>query len=104
MGPIYLNIGGLVAIGFDATGKYLLTISHSGRGVYSTDSWERVGRDDAVVYPENGVASGIHPIENQPIVISEIDYETGELFATTPDNRFALKYFEGMIEIRSIII
>ena len=31
--PRHLFVGGLVAMGFDSAGKYLLTISHSGRGV-----------------------------------------------------------------------
>ena len=39
----YLHIGGVVAVGYDASGAYLLTITHSGRGVYSTQTWERVG-------------------------------------------------------------
>ena len=30
----YLHIGGLVAAGFDPSGAYLLTITHSGRGVF----------------------------------------------------------------------
>jgi hypothetical protein len=42
--PKHLFIGGLVAADFDSTGAYLLTVSHSGRGVFSTDSWERVAR------------------------------------------------------------
>ena len=57
----YLHLGGLMAVGFDATGKYLLTVSHSGRGVFSTESWERVARDYELVYPEEGIALGIGP-------------------------------------------
>src|SRR5580765_832836 len=30
-----LFIGGLLAVGFDASGEFLLAVSHSGRGVYS---------------------------------------------------------------------
>jgi hypothetical protein len=101
--PIYINIGGLIAMGFDATGKYLLTVSHSGQGVYSTDSWQKVGRSDSVVYPENGVSVGIAPIENERITVAEKNYETGELSITTPDNRFILHYHEGIIEIRPAI-
>jgi len=32
---IHIAIGGLVAAGFDATGQYLLVVSHAGRGVFS---------------------------------------------------------------------
>lgn len=42
MEPAFLNIGGLVAIGFDQSGNYLLTVSHSGRGVFDRYPWNRV--------------------------------------------------------------
>ncbi len=62
-----LFVGGLVAKGFDATGKYLLTVSHSGRGIFSTDTWERVARDPSLAYPIEGKAIGIGPIDSQVI-------------------------------------
>ena len=95
----YLNIGGLVAAGFDTSGKYLLTVSHSGRGVFSTQTWERVARENEVSYPENGVAIGIGPIAGQPIAVTEVDYQTGQLDLISRDERFALGYNEGMIEV-----
>ncbi len=54
-----LHIGGLVAAGFDPSGRFLLTVSHDGRGVYDTNNWERVARDYDLAYPENGYAIGI---------------------------------------------
>jgi len=36
--PKYLFVGGLVAMGFDPSGKFLLTITHSGRGVFATET------------------------------------------------------------------
>lgn len=38
----YLHIGGLVAVGFDLSGGFLLVITHSGRGVFSAQTRERV--------------------------------------------------------------
>ena len=35
----YLSVGGLVAMGLDETGNYLLTVTHSGRGVFDTRTW-----------------------------------------------------------------
>lgn len=61
----YLNIGGLVAIGFDSTGEYMLTISQSGRGVYRTDTLEGLARDTELAYPEAGFGVGIHPIHGR---------------------------------------
>jgi hypothetical protein len=52
-------------MGFDASGEYLLTISHSGRGVFSTRTWERVSRDPELVYPEGGFGLGIGPIKKR---------------------------------------
>ena len=95
----HLNIGGLVAAGFDTSGEYLLAVSHSGRGVFSTQTWERVSRDNEISYPENGVAIGIGPIEGQPIAVAEIDHQTGKLDLISRDQRFSLGYNEGMIEV-----
>jgi hypothetical protein len=36
--------------GFDASGKFLLTVSHARRGVFTVGSWERVARDSALAY------------------------------------------------------
>ncbi|MEX0726212.1 MAG: hypothetical protein WD065_08085 [Planctomycetaceae bacterium] len=68
----HLFIGGLVAAGFDASGAYLLTVSHSGRGVFETTTWERVARDIHLAYPENGRAIGIGPIDGVSIPVSAI--------------------------------
>src|SRR5689334_17529198 len=61
-----LHVGGLIAMGFDPSGEYLLTISHAGRGVFSTRTWERVARDSALAYPADGHGVGIGPIAGVP--------------------------------------
>lgn len=94
-----LHIGGLVAVGFDPTGKYLLTISHSGRGLFSTATWERVARDPSLAYPESGMGVGIGPIEGKEIPIIEIDYATGVLRAVSPDGKIKLAYQEGVADV-----
>ena len=35
-------------MGLDESGQYLLTVSHSGRAVFSTRTWERIARDAGV--------------------------------------------------------
>jgi hypothetical protein len=88
--PKHLPVGGLVAIGFDESGKFLLTVSHSGRGVFSTDTWERVARDAALAYPEDGKALGIGPLDGQVIEVMERD-ETRDLIGMeSPDGRYHL--------------
>jgi len=86
----YLHIGGLVAAGFDASGSYLLTIMHSGRGVFVTSTWERVARDYAFAYPEAGCGVGIGPIDGQTIPVTEMDYEKEKMHLTSPDGRITL--------------
>jgi hypothetical protein len=86
----YLIIGGLVAAGFDKSGDYLLTVTHSGRGVFSTRTWERVTRDYTSSYPENGAISGIGPISDQTIRRSERDHEKGAMRLTSPDGKITL--------------
>src|SRR5687767_6070205 len=70
---VQLFIGGLVAAGFDKTGDYLLTISHSGRGVFSTKSWMRIARDHELSYPNDGVGIGIGPIHGEEVPVVEMD-------------------------------
>ena len=99
-----LFIGGMVAGGFDATGKYLLVVSHAGRGVFATDGWQRTARDSALAYPESGVAIGIGPIEGERIAVHQIDYATGVLKFSSPDGRWSLRYAEGTLEVESQIV
>jgi hypothetical protein len=95
----HLFIGGLVAAGFDSTGAYLLAISHSGRGVFSTASWERVARDSSLAYPEKGCAVGIGPIAGLSIPVTEIDCETGGLQFSSPDGNFSFVYDSGTLTV-----
>jgi hypothetical protein len=95
----YLHVGGLVAMGFDPSGEYLLTISHAGRGVFSTRTWERVARDPATAYPEGGYGFGIGPIAGVPVAVTEINYDTGELTLASPDGSVSLEYDSGTIMV-----
>jgi len=96
-----LFIGGVVAAGFDAAGKYLLVVSHSGRGVFEVGTWDRITRDATLAYPEAGVAIGIGPIAGEKIAVREIDYWTGVLEFPSPDGRWSLLYSEGTMTISS---
>ena len=86
----FLHIGGLVAAGFDPTGAYLLAISHSGRGVFSTKTWNRVARDVELSYPVSGIGVGIGPIKDQQIAISEMPFEIGRFNLVSADGRITL--------------
>ena len=88
--PTHLFVGGLVAMGFDATGKYLLTVSHSGRGVFSADTWKRVARDSALVYPTDGKALGIGPIDGQVIGVIERDESRDRIELRSTDGKHHL--------------
>ncbi len=95
----HLFIGGLVAAGFDPDGNYLLVVSHSGRGVYDTRSWERVARDRELSYPEGGYAGGIGPIATIAVPVREINDETGVLHFITADGRYSVWYNEGTLTV-----
>lgn len=92
-------IGGLVAVGVDRSGDYLLTISHSGRGVFSTKTWEKIARDTELAYPENGIGVGIGPVKDEKIPVKEINYDTEILQMRSPDARFSLTYQEGTVKV-----
>jgi hypothetical protein len=96
-----LFIGGMVAGGFDCTGKYLLVVSHSGRGVFEVGTWQRVARDAARAYPDASVAVGIGPISEERIAVHEIDCGTGVLVFASPDGNWALRYSEGALDVSS---
>ena len=83
MTPTYLLMGGLVAAGFDRSGEYLLTISHSGRGLFSTSSWKRVARDYEMAYPDQGIGIGIGPIDGEAVEVTEMDYDLGRFQLTS---------------------
>lgn len=95
----HLHVGGLVALGFDRSGQYLLTVTHSGRGVFLTSTWERVARDHEVVYPESGECMGIGPLENQLIAVTEEDYDTGIVRVVSADGRVVLAYGDGVLSV-----
>jgi hypothetical protein len=95
----HLHIGGLVAAGFDPTGEFLLTVSHAGRGVFSTVTWERVARDSASAYPINGSAVGIGPITGLLVPITEIDYGSGVLRFSSPDGTHSFEYESGTLTV-----
>ncbi|HET6572477.1 MAG TPA: hypothetical protein VFG68_02660 [Fimbriiglobus sp.] len=87
----YLHIGGVVAVGFDPAGEYLLVITHSGRGVFSTRTWERVARSTELAYPMGGVGIGIGPIDGHAVPVTEMDYESGHMRVASPDGRIVLE-------------
>ncbi len=95
----HLLIGGMVAAGLDPTGEFLLTVSHSGRGVFATRTWQRVARDALLAYPEAGHAVGIGPIAGVKVQVKELDYQTGVLQFTTPDGATTFEYDSGTLTV-----
>ena len=91
----------MVAVGFDPTGEYLLVISHSGRGVLSTRTWELVARSTELAYPTGGLGVGIGPIAGQVIPVTEMDYATGHMRTVSPDGRFVLECESSGIEVQA---
>jgi hypothetical protein len=79
-----------VAVGFDSTGEYLLTITHSGRGLFSTKTWRRVARDASVAYPESGTGIGIGPIDGQQVPLTEMSFDNGRVTFTSRDGSITL--------------
>ena len=95
-----LHVGGLVAVGVDRTGRYLLTVSHSGRGVFDTRTWRRIARDSALAYPVDGHAIGIGPLAGQTIPVREINYDTSRM-TEAPVGAFVVSYEEGGVVVKS---
>jgi hypothetical protein len=83
--PKHLVIGGLVAMGLDVTGKFLLTVSHSGCGVFLTETWERVARNTLPFYPAEGMVLGIGPLAGQLVEVVERDEKRNRIELDSPD-------------------
>jgi hypothetical protein len=77
-------------MGFDPTGQYLLTMSHSGRGLFAVGTWERVARDAGIAYPRDGKAVGIGPIQGQLVEVLERDDRREQIAMISPDGRLHL--------------
>ena len=86
----YLFIGGLVAMGFDSSGEFLLAVSHSGRGVFRVSTWEKLARDSVPAYPIGGKIQGISPLEGQTIDVAERDETRDRIEITSPDGTLHL--------------
>jgi hypothetical protein len=95
----HLHVGGVVAMGFACDGEYLLVIGHNGRGVYSTRTWDRVARDHAAAYPENGYGIGIGPIANVRVPVAEMNFSTETVLAKSPGGDIVVEYESGSITI-----
>jgi len=94
-----IPVGGLVAAGFDASGAYLLSVTHSGRGVFSTNTWERIARDYEVIYPNDGKCLGIGPLDGEIIAVTEMDFQKGVMSLKSPDGRIALVCESSVINV-----
>ncbi len=91
----HIHIGGLTALGFDASEHYLLVISHSGRGVFASPTWARVARDpDNLDWNEAhfaaNLAPGIGPLSDQLIEVHHFDFDEGHMSIWSKSNRFEL--------------
>jgi hypothetical protein len=89
----------LVAAGFDASGDYLLAITHSGRGVFSTSTWERVARDNTLAYPKAGFGVGVGPIAGQTIPVTQMDFQKGAMHLTSLDGKITLDCESSVISV-----
>ncbi len=79
-----------MAIGFSKDGKYLLTLSHSGRGLYMTQTWERIARCPQTVYPTDGKIPGIGPLDGQMIEVKERNEFNEKIEIVSPDGMIQL--------------
>jgi len=90
----------MVAAGFDPGGDYLLTTTHSGRGVFSTRILERRGRSTDLAYPELGIGVGIGPIDDQALPVTEMEYGLATMRVVSPDGRIVLECESSGIALR----
>jgi hypothetical protein len=79
-----LAIGGVTDVGFSDCGRYLLVISHSGRGLFDLASGNLVARDSAPV-PESDrddfahTVAGFGPIEGEQVSVAGLCRAVGRV-------------------------
>jgi len=98
----HLLVGGLVAMGFDPSGKFLLTVSHSGRGLFAVGTWERIARDPAVLYPTQSAIQGIGPLAGVSVSLHERNERIEQIVIRSPDGRFELLGESDGITVRAL--
>jgi hypothetical protein len=83
-------VGGLTDVGFDLSGRYLLVVSHQGRGVFDLVAGKPNARDyqeprcDSPWIKEDGRSIlGIGPLENQEVQVAGLS--GGSLTRNTAD-------------------
>ena len=81
-------VGGLTDVGTSSDGRFLLVVSHQGRGVYDLEDGTRVARDSSLV-PESDrddaahTVAGIGPLADCAVAVAGL--WGGHLPATTVD-------------------
>ena len=78
----------------------MLTVSHSGSGVFDTRTWQRVARDSNHAYPVDGDAVGIGPLAGQRLAVAEIDYDTS-MMENAVVGPYVIWYAEGAVLVNS---
>ena len=98
----HLLVGGLVAIGFDSSGEYLMVVSHSGRGVFAVGTWERVARDERTLYPTEGAIEGVGPLAGMKVAVDQRDQLRERVVLRSPDGRYEVVGESDGITIKSL--
>ncbi len=89
-------------MGFDVTGSYLLTVSHSGRGVFSVGRWELLARDRTISCLVEGEAVGIGRVKGVVIRVVQRDENKERIKIESPDDKYELIGESDGIEVLRI--
>ncbi|MBN1500582.1 MAG: hypothetical protein JW982_10515 [Spirochaetes bacterium] len=98
-----IPIGGLVAIGFDSNEKYLLLITHSGRGLFEIKTMNKIARDYEVMYPNNSEIKGIGILQEEIIKVYEFEFNN-KLEIYTKSNKYKFVAESDSIECFKVLL
>lgn len=73
-----LSVGGTTSVGIDPSSRYLVVVSHSGRGLFKLSDGSRVARDSEVFGPWyfGAVCEGFGPLHGVRIPIYGFGHKT----------------------------
>src|SRR5256885_4598144 len=98
-----LIVGGTTSVGIDPSSRYLLIVSHSGRGLFELCDGKRIARDTEVFGPwyYGAECDGFGPLSGTKIPIFGFGHET-PLFILNELERSQIEFV--LEELRGVVI
>ena len=99
--PRVLHVGGVCAVGFSEDGRWLLVVTHSGRGVFDCRTLDRVARDETEDYGSFDAATetvaGLGPLDGRRVRVAGLQgaIRTRRQLPVTTGDGWAVRWIDA---------